>query len=213
MSQPLVKLRRYPSLISVIISLLLVSIYATSEYRQVLRRQRLDVPVTIVFVLIAAFFLFVEPIAQPQAYHNFADRRRCVCRCGGGGVPRMMFLPPDYQHDESGDKSAKTRNGGIAFPNFGDTASNIVILLGGICGVISLMALEVLGTAKGATAGERSPSEEWQLNTCLPHLLFGDSGRVSWFDVLSLESHQCDLGMGPSTNDGCLCSHILLHAG
>lgn len=80
----------------------------------------------------------------------------------------MMFLPPDYQHDESGDKSAKTRNGGIAFPNFGDTASNIVILLGGICGVISLVALEVLGTAKGATAGERSPSEEWQLNTCLP---------------------------------------------
>ena len=84
-------------------------------------------------------------------------------------MPRMMFLPPDYQHDESGDKSAKTRNDGrIAFPNFGDTASNIVILLGGLSGVISLVALEVLDTAKGATAGERSPSEEWQLNTCLP---------------------------------------------
>ena len=84
-------------------------------------------------------------------------------------MPRMMFLPPaDYQYNESGDKSAKTRNGGIAMPNFGDTASNIVILLGGTCGVISLVALEVLNTAKGITAGERSPSEEWQLNTCLP---------------------------------------------
>ena len=175
MSQPLVKLRRYPHLSSFLVSLLLASIYATSEHRQVLRRRRLDVPVVGVLLLISAFFLFVEPIAQPQSYHDFADKRRCVCRCGGGGLPRMLFLPPDsmymYQHDQSGDKSTKpggSVNAGIVLPNFGDTASNVVILLGGICGVISLVSLEVLDSARSVTAGERSPSEEWQLNVCIP---------------------------------------------
>ena len=174
MTQPLVKLRRCPSLASGITSLLLVSVFATSDYRQVLRRQQLDVPVIIVLLLISAFFLFVEPIAQPQAYHKFADRRRCVCRCGGRGIPTMMFLPPDYPHDESGeDKSRKpigrSANAGIAMPNFGDTASNIVILLGGICGVVALVALKMNGNANNGVGGNNlTPSEEWQLNVCLP---------------------------------------------
>ena len=139
-----------------------------------LRRQQLDVPVIIVLLLISAFFLFVEPIAQPQAYHNFADRRRCVCRCSGRRMPTMTFLPPDYPHNESGeDKSRKpigrSANTGIALPNFGDTASNIVILLGGICGVVDLVALEMNGNADNSVSDTiLDPSEEWQLNVCLP---------------------------------------------
>jgi len=135
--------------------------------------------VTIVLLLIAAFFLFVEPIPQPQSYHNFADRRRCVCRCGGGrgrgrGMPSMMFLPPNYHG--SGDKSKP--NAGIVLPNFGDTASNIVILLGGLSGVVSLVALDLMETEKNGVGIDRTPSEEWQLNVCLP-LFFAATVVVS----------------------------------
>jgi hypothetical protein len=174
MSQPVIKLR-CPSLTSVFISLLVLlasyMYYATSEHRQLLRLQNLDAPVTVVVLLISAFFLFVEPIAQPQSYHNFADKRRCVCRCGGRGMPSMVFLPPNYPN-KSGDKSKLSNASGaqaaISVPNFGDTASNVVILLGGICGVVSLFALEIMENAKAGVIGSRSPSEEWQLNVCLP---------------------------------------------
>ena len=149
----MIRLRKCPSAPSVFASLLFASFYAASEYRHVLHRRQLDVPVTVVLQIISAFFLFVGPISQPQSYHNFADRRRCVCRCGG-----MMFLPPNYQHI------------GIVLPNFGDTASNVVILLGGLSGVVSLVALDLMGETEynGCVGIDRTPSEEWQLSVCLP---------------------------------------------
>ena len=159
----MIRLRKCPSAPSVFASLLFASFYAASEYRHVLHRRQLDVPVTVVLQIISAFFLFVGPISQPQSYHNFADRRRCVCRCGG-----MMFLPPNYQHI------------GIVLPNFGDTASNVVILLGGLSGVVSLVALDLMGETEtdGRVGIGRTPSEEWQLGVCLP-LFFAATVTVS----------------------------------
>jgi len=168
----MIRLRKCPSAASVAASLLFASFYTASDYRHVLRRRQLDVPVTVVLLIISAFFLFVEPIPQPQSYHNFADRRRCVCRCGG-----MMFLPPGYQV-KSGDKSKSYA--GIVLPNFGDTASNIVILLGGLSGVVSLVALDLMDeTENNGPAGiDLTPSEEWQLSVCLP-LFFAATVAVS----------------------------------
>ena len=88
-----------------------------------------------------------------------------------------MFLPPGYQV-KSGDKSKSYA--GIVLPNFGDTASNIVILLGGLSGVVSLVALDLMDeTENNGPAGiDLTPSEEWQLSVCLP-LFFAATVAVS----------------------------------
>ena len=117
-------------------------------------------PPTILFILvvvvISLYFLFVEPIKQPQSYHNFADKRQFICSCHSlSGV----FLPP------SNISTNENRRRGFIIPNFGDVVSNIVILAGGIFGVI---LLHISNTEEEVEDTNRS----WQLNTCLPIMFY-----------------------------------------
>ena len=115
--------------------------------------QKLSAPTSILLLalsaLISAFFLFVEPINQPQSYHNFADKRLFLCSCHDAAT-EGFFLPPGTQ---------QRRRGGFIIPNFGDVVSNIVILAGGVFGlVLQLNSAEFIS----------EPSRKWQLQVCLP---------------------------------------------
>ena len=63
--------------------------------------------------LVSLFFLFVEPIAQPQQYHDFADKRLFLCSCHSQG----LFLPPTNDID---GRRNDNQTAGFIIPNFGD---------------------------------------------------------------------------------------------
>lgn len=146
MTTHLIKIRRIPTASSffTIFSLVILTIL---QYREEARKRRISLPCATILVLLSAFFLFVEPIPQPQSYHNFADARgfRCRCSFGGGSGGAPLFLPPNVR-------------GKSIIPNFGDVVSNMVILIGGLSGLLALMMMPV------PTDG----ADEWQLGTCLP---------------------------------------------
>jgi hypothetical protein len=100
---------------------------------------------------ISAFFLFVAPTPQEQAYHDFADKRIFVCSCASTGG---FFLPP----------GAETERVGLVIKNFGDVLSNVVILAGGVTGLALLHV--------GGTEMEAEPIRMWQLQICLPILFY-----------------------------------------
>ena len=100
-----------------------------------------NLPVAPFIVLISCFFLFVEPIPQPQSYHNFADKRGFRCTCGNR---KAIFLPPNVR-------------GPSVIPNFGDVVSNSIILIGGLAGVVAL-----------APFGRAENDNNWQWTLCLP---------------------------------------------
>lgn len=121
-------------------------------------------PPTILFilgvVLISLYFLFVEPIKQPQSYHNFADKRQFICSCHSLSLSEGIFLPPG---NISTNENRSRR--GFIIPNFGDVVSNIVIFAGGLFGVI---LLHIDNTKEEVEDTNRS----WQLNTCLPIMFY-----------------------------------------
>ena len=116
-------------------------------------------PQTILFILgvvfISFYFLFVEPINQPQSYHNFADKRQFICSCHS--LSEGIFLPPTVEN--------RSRRGFI-IPNFGDVVSNIVILAGGLFGVI------LLHICNNTEEEVEDTNRSWQLNTCLPIMFY-----------------------------------------
>lgn len=114
-------------------------------------------------ILLSSFFLFVLPIPQQKAYHNFADKRRCQCECG---IPK--FLPANVS-------TRNVRGVGFIVPNFGDVASNVVILIGGICGLVSLILLEY---PNDTTTNHPSDHDDWQTKACLP-IFFGSYVAIS----------------------------------
>ena len=101
-------------------------------------------------LMISLFFLFVEPIRQPQQYHNFADKRLFLCACHSPS--EGLFLPPNSD-------IGRKRSAGFIIPNFGDVVSNVVILIGGISGVVLLHLKD---------AGGVDEMRLWQLQVCLP---------------------------------------------
>lgn len=114
-------------------------------------------------ILLSSFFLFVLPIPQQKAYHNFADKRRCQCECG---IPK--FLPANVS-------TRNVRGVGFIVPNFGDVASNVVILIGGICGLVSLILLEY---PNDTTTNHPTDHDDWQTKACLP-IFFGSTVAIS----------------------------------
>lgn len=64
-----------------------------------------------------------------------------------------MFLPPNVR-------------GKLIIPNFGDVASNIVILIGGLSGILALMMLSTSSDEKYPFSD--ADTSTWQLNVCLP---------------------------------------------
>jgi hypothetical protein len=110
---------------------------------------------TLAFVLLATFiglfFLFIEPLPQPQAYYNFADKRIFVCSCHG--YSDGFFLPPSE------------RRKGFSIPNFGDVMSNLYILAGGSYGVIQLQLVN-------RNDVQVDLIRQWQLELCLPILFY-----------------------------------------
>jgi len=115
-------------------------------------------PAAVLTLMISAFFLFVEPIPQPQAYHDFADKRRFLCSCHAS--TEGFFLPP----------GAQRRRGGFVVPNFGDVASNVVIFAGGIYGLVALHWYDYNRRDDAEEEGVEAedPIREWQLKVCLP---------------------------------------------
>lgn len=105
--------------------------------------------VVVVTTLVSLFFLFVEPIAQPRKYHDFADKRLFLCACHWPS--EGLFLPPN--------SDVHRRRAGFIIPNFGDVVSNIVILIGGSTGSILLSLKE---------HGEMDSVRLWQVEVCLP---------------------------------------------
>mmetsp|Transcript_24087 Transcript_24087/g.51991 ORF Transcript_24087/g.51991 Transcript_24087/m.51991 type:complete len:309 (+) Transcript_24087:142-1068(+) len=115
--------------------------------------------ILLVVALISAFFLFVAPISQPQAYHNFSDKRQFLCSCHAATVG--FFLPPGTE---------MRRNSGFIIPHFGDVISNIIIFVGGVFG---LVLLHFDSTEVGL-----EPAREWQLHVCLP-VFFSSTVAIS----------------------------------
>ncbi|KAL7539543.1 hypothetical protein ACHAXR_009378 [Thalassiosira sp. AJA248-18] len=113
-----------------------------------------------IVALISAFFLFVEPIPQPQSYHNFADKRKRFFLCSCHAATEGFFLPP----------GTKKRSGFI-IPNVGDVVSNIIILAGGVSGLVLLHLHKSFGV-------ELEPSRQWQLGVCLP-IFFSSTVAIS----------------------------------
>mmetsp|Transcript_19020 Transcript_19020/g.41151 ORF Transcript_19020/g.41151 Transcript_19020/m.41151 type:complete len:328 (-) Transcript_19020:75-1058(-) len=144
----LIKIRRTPTASSFFTVFSLV-ILAILQYREEARKRHISLPCAAILVTLSAFFLFVEPIPQPQSYHYFADARGFRCRCssgGGGSGGPPLFLPPNVR-------------GRSIIPNFGDVVSNVVILIGGLSGLLALMMMP---------APTDDADECWQLGTCLP---------------------------------------------
>ncbi|KAL9191489.1 hypothetical protein ACHAXT_001195 [Thalassiosira profunda] len=104
----------------------------------------------LVAAAVSSVFLFIEPIPQPQAYHNFADKRVFLCSCHG--ATEGFFLPPDARTE---------RRRGFIIPNFGDVISNVVILAGGIFGLLALKSGGIAETSHDTI-------REWQVKVCLP---------------------------------------------
>ena len=115
-----------------------------------------SVPALVVITLSCTFFMFVEPIKQPQAYHNFADKRVFLCSCHAS--TEGFFLPP-------GSSSDAERRRRFIIPNFGDVISNIVIFAGGIFGIFLLQQ-------SNNTDGVETIDRKWQLDVCLPILFY-----------------------------------------
>jgi hypothetical protein len=143
------KLRTRPS-IHAYISVIIFEVAAAGY----LASQQYDYALTLAFLLLAIFiglfFLFIEPIPQPQTYHNFADKRIFVCSCHG--YSDGFFLPPSE------------RRKGIFIPNFGDVVSNLFIFAGGLSGVMQLQLIR--------NAGQVDQARQWQLELCLPIIFY-----------------------------------------
>lgn len=107
-------------------------------------------PLLVLIAVVSLFFLFVEPINQPQKYHDFADKRLFLCACHS--PLEGLFLPPNSD-------VRKNPTGRVIIPNFGDVISNIVILIGGLTGAMLLRLKDV---------GEVDEVRSWQLEVCLP---------------------------------------------
>ena len=120
-----------------------------------LRDNNLVAPAIVLVGVLSAIFLFVEPIPQPVSYHNFADKRCMLCRCGG-----QMFLPPNILESRVQGRG----RGWIVLPNFGDVSSNVVILVGGVAGLVLLANAELLDLAE---------TDAWQVTVCLPAFFGG----------------------------------------
>lgn len=109
---------------------------------------RLPSSLSALVVVIGGYFLFIEPIPQPQSYHNFADKRAFLCSCLG--YSEGFFLPRNE------------RRRGFVIPHFGDVVSNIIILLGGLIGTFSIQF------ARDTSTQEVDSIRQWQLDICLP---------------------------------------------
>ena len=143
-----VKFRRKPSSTSVVG--VLAFIICTGRIAWTNLQDKMLLLALLMIMLVSMFFLFVEPIAQPQTYHNFADKRLFLCACHSSS--EGLFLPPNSNiHD---------RRAGFIIPNFGDVLSNSVILIGGLSGTILLYFYDI--------GEEVDEVRLWQLEVCLP---------------------------------------------
>lgn len=153
----MIKFRSKPTPASVVgvLVLFVISSFIAFKHQHIIHANtllRLSLLVAVAFV--SLFFLFVEPIAQPQQYHDFADKRLFLCSCHSQG----LFLPPT--NDIDGRRNNNQTTAGFIIPNFGDVVSNIVILIGGLSGALLLHRKE---------NGEIDDSiRNWQLEICLP---------------------------------------------
>mmetsp|Transcript_18344 Transcript_18344/g.30064 ORF Transcript_18344/g.30064 Transcript_18344/m.30064 type:complete len:311 (-) Transcript_18344:2360-3292(-) len=146
---PPVKLRRKPSSESV--GGVLAFVICTCRVAlTTVQDKMLLVSLLLMITLVSMFFLFVEPITQQQAYHNFADKRLFLCACHSSS--EGLFLPPNSE-------IGRNRSAGFVIPNFGDVVSNSVILIGGLSGTILLCLNDI---------GEVDEIRCWQLEVCLP---------------------------------------------
>ena len=119
-----------------------------------------SVPALVIISLSCTFFMFVEPIKQPQAYHNFADKRVFLCSCHAS--TEGFFLPPGSSSDA---ERRRRRRRGFVIPHFGDVMSNIVIFAGGLFGIFLLQQ-------SNDNDGVDNVSRKWQLDVCLPILFY-----------------------------------------
>lgn len=152
----MIKFRSKPTPASVVgvLVLFVISSFIAFKHQHIHANTLLRLSLLVAVAFVSLFFLFVEPIAQPQQYHDFADKRLFLCSCHSQG----LFLPPT--NDIDGRRNNNQTTAGFIIPNFGDVVSNIVILIGGLSGALLLHRKE---------NGEIDDSiRNWQLEICLP---------------------------------------------
>ena len=151
----MIKFRRKPTPASVVgVLLFVISSFIAFKHQHIHANTLLRFSLLVAVAFVSLFFLFVEPIAQPQQYHDFADKRLFLCSCHSQG----LFLPPT--NDIDGRRNDNQTTAGFIIPNFGDVVSNIVILIGGLSGAFLLHRKE---------NGDIDDSiRKWQLEICLP---------------------------------------------
>ena len=123
----------------------------------------------VITLSISVIFLFVEPIRQPQTYHNFADKRIFICSCHSSSTVGF-FLPPGNDDAASAhDYLQSRRKGYFIIKNFGDVLSNLFIFAGGIMGII-LLHVRFLHDTDDIQVLESA--RKWQLEVCFPILFY-----------------------------------------